>query len=974
MKSIKVLISLFILTSVTASNDPLFLDQWHLENTGQTIVEDTGSLTSKSLPGVKGKDIDFYDVDSQKKLPSSKKVIVAVLDTGVDTTHPDLKGKLWVDERVEDCRQDNPPLGCSGFNMIKRNRNVQDEGGHGTHVAGIIAAKANNKLGVRGAASSHVVIMPIKVLDNNSTAYRHPERKMLMSDIFAQGIAHAISLGADVINMSLGWPKVVEGELFKKALELAQEKNVPIIVAAGNNNKKITTFPCNYKEVICVGAYTNTGVLSQQSNFGSNVDISAPGTSILSTHPLNLESKITRIQGYEKKTGTSQAAPLVSAIVADMKLMYPNITIDEIKARLFNASKQDDGVDGKYTLFGRVSMKKALLERPSVFVAPIFKDIQEVTFSKDSGDFSIDIPIKSYVGEANNIEILVESNLKGANLNQKSFSFSHLEKGEEKNLKIKGKITDFLQDTDFDLFLTIKTTGFEKKTRLSLIFSRDLSKEKDLKRFELEDMLGRDVIEEALPINKLKMNLVQDYTADSSYPEMFSFEKKEEGLSLQLLRFSQKRFKSKRLNIQNGLDISGIYKHDFNFDGESDYLISLIYKEGKKNYYAFYYLNNDLQPLLGKNSLWKIEPKDFIKLPSEKVYDEKISNTENEREGIDDKLNWLKVKSSQLGEILVPSVFGIGSTPSKDNSNDFLDRKPKELKEFHLFYYNPVLDEDGVQGEVRIIDSFDFYSDIQERFRLNSNIAIQLERPLKQNHVDRSQGRVNLPISIGNGQIKDFYLVELKQADSYQINKTEFQPRALSNNYLASMNEAENLSNSGYSSYILPIDKERLRVAIFDEKLNFVEERNISTGDWSDLIFRYISGYKDEGDFVHFIFSRYYIHMYADNEVHQKLRINLDSTIKEESFNESMYPSLSMVKGKARPSLFIDGTKIYGDRIYSMVKVDDQFLRPRIFSTRISNHCLQFNKPLKIEGRLSYAMLCGKSGEQAYLQAIPLVY
>ena len=136
--------------------DTLFERQWAVENTGQSLLRTTGELTQEEIKGIPGVDIGLENFD-YTKFPKAKdaEVVVAVLDSGLDINHPDLKGRIYRDMKLcpEDSDLENKP--CSGMNILKNNLDLTDDIGHGTHVAGIIAANTNS-FGVAGVTPSQV--------------------------------------------------------------------------------------------------------------------------------------------------------------------------------------------------------------------------------------------------------------------------------------------------------------------------------------------------------------------------------------------------------------------------------------------------------------------------------------------------------------------------------------------------------------------------------------------------------------------------------------------------------------------------------------------------------------------------------------------------------------------------------------------------------------------------------------------------
>ena len=223
--------------------------------------------------------------------------LVAVIDTGVDATNSDLVGHT-----------------VAGFNVVSPGNPPTDTDGHGTMVAGIIAANTNNGLGVTGVTWNGQV-MPIKVfLDGAAGAFD--------SDI-AVGIRYAADHGAKVINLSLGGPG--DSPVLHDAIAYATSRDVVVVVASGNTSDNVPQFPAAYPEVLAVGATDATGALTDFSSWGDWLDVAAPGFHIVSTFLNNR---------YAVGDGTSFAAPIVSGIAALVRAASPSLSAAQVGDRL----------------------------------------------------------------------------------------------------------------------------------------------------------------------------------------------------------------------------------------------------------------------------------------------------------------------------------------------------------------------------------------------------------------------------------------------------------------------------------------------------------------------------------------------------------------------------------------------------------------------------------------------------------------
>jgi subtilisin family serine protease len=255
-------------------------------------------------------------------------VIVAMLDTGVDTKHPDLKDNI-----------------VAGYNFVDNNDNVTDTDGHGTMTAGIIAATANNSIGIAGVAPE-VKIMPLKIVSNEGGTWVDLNLAIL----------YAANHGARIISISLGGQSNPLGVATEYAIRYADFHGCIIIAAAGNDNSNQPFYPAAYSEVTAVSAIDQTGAKASFSNYGDYIDLCAPGVNILTT----------MINGtYVSGTGTSFAAPFASGVAACLLSMNPNQSPDEV-ANTLQTSAEDLGPSGwdEHYGWGLVDCYAALVGNP----------------------------------------------------------------------------------------------------------------------------------------------------------------------------------------------------------------------------------------------------------------------------------------------------------------------------------------------------------------------------------------------------------------------------------------------------------------------------------------------------------------------------------------------------------------------------------------------------------------------------------
>jgi len=258
----------------------------------------------------------------------SQEIIIAVIDSGVKLDHPEFVGRL-----------------VPGYDYINRDSEADDDSGHGTHVAGILAAGLDNGEGVAGVCPN-CRLMPVKVLNEDNLGSWSQ---------LAQGILFAVDHGARIINLSLG-ASTPSGTL-ASAVDYALESGVVVIAAAGNYASDAPFYPAALEGVIAVGATTSKNTRWSKSDFGEYIDLTAPGELIYSTyHNLN-----NIYHGYTYMSGTSMATPFVSGVAGLILSVAPELSADDVTQALILGT-DDLGVAGRDDDFGngRVNAMGAL--------------------------------------------------------------------------------------------------------------------------------------------------------------------------------------------------------------------------------------------------------------------------------------------------------------------------------------------------------------------------------------------------------------------------------------------------------------------------------------------------------------------------------------------------------------------------------------------------------------------------------------
>ncbi|MBI3610562.1 MAG: S8 family serine peptidase [Nitrospirae bacterium] len=346
-------------------DDPLFNRQWGLHNTGQSLPGTDNGL-GQPLAGMTDADIDApeaWDITI-----GSSSVLVAVLDTGMDYTHPDLAPNAvpgWDFVGTQTCTVDaNNNCNCTPDDPVGDNDPL-DNNGHGTHVAGIIGAKGNNAIGVSGV-NWDVGLMPLKILESHGCGSVEDE---------VAAVQYAVMNKARIINASFGSPGFSQAE--HDAIAAADNAGILFVAAAGNDgadNDSFPIYPAGYDlpNVISVAAGDFNGRLASFSNFGkSSVHLAAPGDCVYSTMPtfpvtLNSEANwfctgFLYAQNYDYLPGTSMAAPHVSGVAGLLLARNNSLTPAQIKSIISLTADPRNSLKGLVASGGLVNARKALL-------------------------------------------------------------------------------------------------------------------------------------------------------------------------------------------------------------------------------------------------------------------------------------------------------------------------------------------------------------------------------------------------------------------------------------------------------------------------------------------------------------------------------------------------------------------------------------------------------------------------------------
>jgi thermitase len=280
---------------------------------------------------------------------------VAILDTGIDTDHPDLAPNVYKSSDKPNNNKDDDKNGyvddTYGWNAINGKGSGEDDNGHGTHVSGIVAGRGNNANGSSGICWSAQLV---------AVKFMNSKGKGSTSDAI-DGIDYAVKNGAKIVNCSFGSSS--KSSALHDAVDYAQDHNVLLVVAAGNDSENIDKnpiYPASYTDsnILAVAASTDEDTLASFSNYGSEgVDVAAPGDDIFSTYLGG---------GYKYLSGTSMAAPYVAGTAAMLRKQESDATYGNLRYAIRHKVDKPPALAGKVAYDGRLNVQKALAAIPGL--------------------------------------------------------------------------------------------------------------------------------------------------------------------------------------------------------------------------------------------------------------------------------------------------------------------------------------------------------------------------------------------------------------------------------------------------------------------------------------------------------------------------------------------------------------------------------------------------------------------------------
>jgi cell wall-associated protease len=917
--------------------DELFPYQWGLFNQGQTLIREKDDIHNLPMKGIIGKDIGW---DSLVGTFAQRRPIVAVLDSGVDLSHPELQGNLWTNEaecgKDPKVDNDNNKLAgdCHGWNFTEdmtsdAAKDPGDIDGHGTHIAGIIAA-LNNGSGMVGV-TPNALIMPIKVMkDSNSKS------EVQSSDAFARGIIYAVDNGADVINMSLGWPRSLETKILRDAVYYALGNGVPIVAAAGNNNSAEPLFPCAYDGVICVAASTINGKFAGFSNYGGHVDTIAPGEGILGLNPMLFEPDFFAVPGFELRSGTSQAAPLVTGMIAALKAKNKDITIDQLFAKLYQAQQNIDRE--KYILGGEATWNAINADVTTPVIRPIFKKVRQIVFRGDSLESKLAISIRNFGTPSDEIFVKVESLSGSIAFNSDSQKISKLIQGEVKDLVFDVSIKDINAESSVIIKVTIEHGEQNLSFTNEIPVVRDLRNDSKLKKSSFA------FLDKPLPVGGTRngeivplISTVETHGTSTKH-EFFMKKTWKEEKRIELTLFTRRGEKyvqlPEQIKIENALSMVNFIRTDLNSDGKEDYLVHTLNEKDQKKYFSFAFYNSDLKPLWPKFQQVKLTLDLFL-------------------ESLND-ITFVNYSHPSLGKMKVPAFFTNGMLPKIDQVITSWD-KYDQSRINRLYYLEP----NDAEFRVRAFTTNVWRDSLKAELKTKWFETVEIEQLLPASKKDVESGSLRALVSVGLGTKRQLLIHTFDtQSTSHGVKLPQLVLQADSVDPMLSLT-SEGLVNNGEVFFNI-YDRTRSKLVTTREQSQ-VNEYIFTHETETDLIAGHIASFEQGPKRFTIFQSREELISVTTGQVEKrstrpKLRYSFFS---QKLLSEMYFPVIYKRAGSINPALYVDSTTVTGNRVYLFEEQNGELIASIRNSVLVPANCKSLNPTFSpSSGSHEFIFLC----------------
>ncbi|EPZ50857.1 peptidase, S8/S53 family [Bacteriovorax sp. BAL6_X] len=904
-----VALSLLLFSIIAQSSFGIDLSQrqWNIKNTGQSYIRKTSELGFENIDGIKGIDINYFNKNQLDQF-SSNKVVVAVIDTGVDVNHPEIKENIWYYPGcIGKSEEEKKALPCQGYNVLDGNGNVSDEIGHGTFVAGLLAGKKDN-VGIDGLLPESIEIMPIKAI-TNFRGFTHDGK--VVSSYLAKAIAFAVNNGAQVLNLSLGIPKVIETPQVVSAIDYALKKNVIVVASAGNNNKRRNIFPCNYNGVVCVGGIDIQGQKVSSSNYGQTVDIYAPGEKLVGTIPSNMESTVLRVGNYDVKTGTSFSIAHITALAAAAKVKDLGINSYNFLARLKSYSRtlSESGLlVADYQKFINSFDDSSNKSLPPVFLT---KEIDSITIDK--------LAAKSF-GATLGFDIYSEYELEDANICLSSIVINSGRTCRQISLKEglnRVQLSSVIPNLDIDTWQGLK---------LSLQKDENLISEKSFdaqffvplpisSKKQVSKIAAGALLRIAPNIKSSQLQKVIEFDANKSTQDYFVLNNRSLK-SIFYLSEEANNFRPFQVNFSKDIKVISVMKVDMNLDGQLDILVYGTSSNNRE--YILESFDSQGRPLFGEYSRWSLNATQFggLDFNRGRPY-----------------FNFIKTQTTKLGTILVPLVSKIFELPQVDNNTDPVDFL-NNIQKKRPYYLLPSLQDDEVKLEIRTLESYQFDSKIRDILDLPFFKKLQFVSFLEQDKESQNSGQVRIIYALGEVSFNEYYEIIFNDTHHFEIVK---KGRSLQIHQSNIATVRSTIDGDFISEYLITRQQELNKLSF---KLSSGRRTLKFESDWNDPLASILAVYKEEQYYSIYIEGRYHIHLVVTDGKNiissSKTAINRESSFPGGNFSQIFQMGqLSSSKG----AIYTDMQRLFGDNIRLITSHDNKLSKKLKYNYAIPSQC-----------------------------------
>lgn len=757
-----------------------------------------------------------------------------------------------------------------------------------------------------------------------------------------------------MINLSLGWPLILDTQFLRDAVKKAQEQGIIIVSASGNNNNDSLIFPCAYKGVICVGASTIDGTLANFTNYGGQVDVMAPGDNILSTYPLKFTPEYFSVDGYELKNGSSQATAYISAMMATLKGIFPEESTEQLKARLFSSTRKF-GVNQthRYTLNGIPNLQRAINFKGTSVIRPVFKEEDSIGININHPEFKLSIPLFNYGASSKNTKIAISFNNANISLDKDEFLIRNFPSSSEQVIEIKGRVLDVTLDNQLKLDLMITQNDQSMAYRKSYRLVRSIN--------------GKTISQNSYVIHTDNLSAafkrkIKDFDKNlATIADPFSFNpwpsyymthvsKSRELSKLELIVFKkagQEFSPLKPIILNNVIRFISLEYLDVNYDRVPDLMMRSLVQQGDTKFIQYSFFDQQGNELFGKYSHWKF-------IPETVVLNKKT-------------LRYKPYHSKELGKIAIPLFLDSGHVPQLDVNPDPWDETPRN-KSMHFYYLEPQLGPEGeMELKTRIVDNHLWIDQLREDLGLEWDDSIDFSHLLPQNSINFYDSTNYAIVSAGKNFSTKSFKIDLNAKVSRPLMLRT--PRAhLEGTFHLPIHSIKN-NKVNFNSGSLFFGQESDVIL----RLNKMSSNNSTTisapviyqhQDLRDHLLGVIASYQVDRQKIDFFQSKDYLLILSQG--HNGRRLVYKRPIKRFSFlpgslyNEVYFPITQKVENSIRPALYIDATQIARREVY-LLTVDNlgKPISPINKNIKVPDNCNALNPaPTGSSGDLAFTFIC----------------